>query len=59
MEEKKLICPVRRIENSSMDLKIDLQENKMNIKVDISTKNIVKLVTDFINKNFNKEKKNG
>lgn len=59
MEEKKLICPVERIDKSNIDLKIDLQEDKMNINVDISTKNIVKLVTDFINKNFNKEKKNG
>ena len=54
MEEKKLICPVKRINNSktNLDVNVDLQEDLMNIKVDLTTKNIVKLVTDFINKTF-------
>lgn len=56
MKDDKLICPVKRITKSSVGLKIDLRENDMNIKVDITTKNIVKSAVDFINNLF-KEKK--
>lgn len=60
MEKNKLICPVKRINKSSTntDIKVDLYDDLMNIKVDITTKNIVKLVTDFINKKFNRGDKN-
>lgn len=60
MEKNKLICPVKRINKSETktDIKVDLQDDLMNIKVDITTKNIVKLVTDFINKKFNRGDKN-
>lgn len=51
----KLICPVERINKSNnIDFKIDLQEDKMNIKVDVTTKNIIKSFIDFINTKLNK-----
>lgn len=46
----KLICPVKRLKKSSINLKIDLQDDDMNVKLDISTKNVVKSFIDFINK---------
>ena len=58
MNDKKLICPVKRINKSTVDLKVDLQDDNMNIKVDISTKNIIKSVTDFIMSKINKGDKN-
>lgn len=56
MEEKKLVCPYKRIDATSMDLKVDLHEDKMNIKVDLTTKNIVNTLVDFINKKFGGKK---
>lgn len=52
MDNNKLICPVKRLEEnkSSIGLKIDLRDEDMNIKVDITTKNIIKSIIDFINK---------
>ena len=52
MEEKKLICPVERIKTTNVDLTVDLQEDTMNVKVDVTTKNIVKSIIDFINDKF-------
>lgn len=58
MSDKKLICPVKRINKSTVDFKVDLRDDNMNIKVDISTKNIIKSVTDFIMSKINKGDKN-
>lgn len=52
MEKNKLLCPVKRLNKTSIDLNIDLQEDDMNIKVDIKTKNVIKSAIDFINKKF-------
>lgn len=52
MEENKLLCPVKRLNKTSIGLNIDLQEDDMNIKVDIKTKNVIKSAIDFINKKF-------
>lgn len=60
MENNKLICPVERLNKSdtNVDIKVDFQDDQMNIKADITTKNIVKTVTDFINKKFSRGNKN-
>lgn len=55
MKKDKLICPVKRLNKSSVDLKIDLLDDNMNIKVNIATKNIIKSTIDFINKKLNKK----
>ena len=52
MEKDKLICPVKRLNKSSVDLKIDLLDDDMNIKVNINTKNIIKSAVNFINRKF-------
>ena len=54
MENNKLICPVKRLNKSqtSVGFSIDLKEDDMDIKVNISTKNIIKSVIDFINRKF-------
>ena len=51
----KLICPVKRLSKSSIGLKVDLDEENMNINLDITTKNIIKSAIDFINKKFKKD----
>lgn len=53
MDNNKIICPFERTNKSSIDLKIDLEDNDMNVKLNITTKNIVKSFIDFINKKFN------
>lgn len=59
MEKSKLVCPVKRIDNeTNLDINVDLQKDLMNVKVDFTTKNIVKSVTDFIRKTFNRGDKN-
>jgi len=57
--DNKLICPVKRLSKNKLDLNVSLDDDNMNIKVDLSTKNIVKLVTEFINKKLKEEKNNG
>lgn len=54
MDNKKLICPVKRINKTNVDFKVDLQDEQMNIKVDITTKNIIKSLISFINNKMNK-----
>lgn len=49
-----LICPVKRLNKTNVNLNMDLQDDRMNIKVDIDTKNILKVLTDFINNKFKK-----
>lgn len=53
MCNKELKCPVKRINKSNINLKMD---DNMNINIDINTKNIIKSVVDFINNKRNKEK---
>ena len=50
----KLVCPVKRLPKSSIGLKVDLNEEDMNINLNITTKNIIKSAIDFINKKFKK-----
>ena len=57
MENNKLICPVKRLNKTSIDLDIDFQEDDMNIKLDITTKNVIKSAIDFIKNKINKEDK--
>lgn len=58
MDNNKLICPVKRLNNNTnkttVDVKIDLQNDDINVKLDITTKNVIKSLIDFINKKFNK-----
>jgi hypothetical protein len=58
MEEKKLVCPVKRIEKSNIDFKVDFQDEMINIKVDVTTKNIIKSFIDFITNKINGGKNN-
>lgn len=58
MDNNKLICPVKRINRTNVDFKIDLQDNEMNIKVDVTTKNIIKSAIDYIINKFNGGKEN-
>lgn len=53
MEEKKLICPVKKLETTNVDFKVDFQDEKMNIKLDVTTKNMIKVITDFITSKIN------
>lgn len=53
MEERKLVCPVKRIEKTNVDFKVDFQDEIMNIKVDVTTKNVIKVITDFITSKIN------
>lgn len=55
MEDKKLICPVKRLNKTNMDLNINLQDDSMNVKLEVNTKNIIKSVVDFINKKYGKK----
>ena len=60
MEERKFVHPVERLNksNTKTDIKVDFQEDQMNINVDITTKNIFKNIVDFINKKFSGDDKN-
>ena len=53
MEERKLVCPVKRIKKTNVDFKVDFQDEIMNIKVDVTTKNVIKVITDFITSKIN------
>lgn len=51
----KLICPVKRLNESNIDLQVDMNDDNMNINIDIHTKNPIKSVIDFINRKFKKD----
>lgn len=51
MKNKKLLCPVKRLDNrSDIILKIDLQNNNINVKANVNINNVIKSCIDFINK---------
>lgn len=54
--DDKLICPVKRLNKSNIDLQVDMTEDDMNINIDIHTKNPIKSIIDFVNKKFKKNK---
>lgn len=54
MENNKLTCPVERLEQKpTMDVKLYVDDNSTDIKIDINTKYVIKSVVDFINKKIN------
>lgn len=58
MENNKLICPVKRLENTTssnkptVGLNIDFKDDDLNVRVDISAKSVIKSIADFISKKF-------
>ena len=55
MENNKLICPVKRLEPNisnkpNIGFNIDFRDDDLNVKVNLNVKNVIKSISDFVNK---------